>query len=196
MQLLSILLLATAFLLSTNAHGESFNPTAPSATDIIRESHLNSSTLPDGIAFTQNMGVLGVLAEDDFDFAVLYLVDDAGLSVEDAKKIVASSGMELAAIESEVYAQLRELGCTGDGSAKLYDDQVYALFERMYEIREEIANSHLKSFRDGLNKDASGLFKQWLDARKVDTQYVKFNFKNAYAKNGGSADADLAEICL
>jgi hypothetical protein len=156
---------------------------------------LNSPSLPDGIAFIERVRVFSAFSENDYEKAVLYFSDESGITKEDAKQIVLLSVDALSEIESDVRARNQQLGCAESGGQKVYGDQVYPVFEEMDDIREVVADEHLKILMNSLSPQNRNLFGQWLDIKKLDTQYIKFDFKKAYERSGESADAVLSRIC-
>ncbi len=195
MKIIFAMLMGASIVFVAAAKAQVFDPESPDSAEIIRESFINSDMLPDGIAFVEQARILRIIAERDFEQAVESLATESGLSIAKAEEALTLSLGALDSIAVELRNEQRQTGCESNGQQKLYGENVYVHFEQMDDVNEVISASHLAAVKRDLGEEAGLLFGDWLDSRKRNTSYIKFDFKKAYERSGESADGVLAGIC-
>ena len=190
MKIIFAMLMGASIVFVAAAKAQVFDPESPDSAEIIRESFINSDMLPDGIAFVEQARILRIIAERDFEQAVESLATESGLSIAKAEEALTLSLGALDSIAVELRNEQRQTGCESNGQQKLY-----VHFEQMDDVNVVISASHLAAVKRDLGEEAGLLFGDWLDSRKRNTSYIKFDFKKAYERSGESADGVLAGIC-
>lgn len=171
------------------------DPRSADVVEITRESHLNSQTLPDGIAFFENARMISAFAESDQERTADGLAENSGLSPEVAANVVSLTVKALADMNLEVAARQKQMACTESGQQKVYGEATYKMLEQMDDAYELVGEEHLQILLSSLSNSDQAIYMQWLNIRKQDTQYVKIDHKKSHERTGSSADAQLATIC-
>ena len=87
-----------------------------------------------------------------------------------------------------------DLLCSG-GVAKVYGDDVYAVFQIIDDVTDAKAEEYYLALKSDLLEDQSDQLTRWVDARKLVTTSIRFDYKKRYEFTGRSVDAKAAEIC-
>ena len=163
--------------------------------DTIRTKYVNSQDLPDGIAFA--VSILGLVGSsgDNPEMAVAIIGQKMRLKEEDAEIL----RDRLAEINNAYWESVRdaqyELLCSGH-VPKVYGDDVYDVFQTLDDVRDSLAEEKYLSLMSDLPEDYADRLGRWVDASKLNTTSIRFDFKKRYESTGKSVDAVAANICL
>ena len=162
---------------------------------VVRRQFVNSSQLPDGIAFITTMELARASNSDNPNSTEIWIQSRMGLDPRESREFIALMMDALHQFEYHFRLRSRDIGCEF-GVPKVVGDEVYSALELMDDARFELAEEQLVSFKKRLNEETAARFQQWLDQRKVGIVHVAFKHKElAKAVGSPSPDAQIAGIC-
>jgi len=165
------------------------------AAETILVKYENSEDLPDGIAFSVTLLSLTYLHADHPNMALDLIAQEMELEQEEAE-LFRDRLVEINdAYREEVIAMQYDLLCSG-GVAKVYGDDVYSVFHTFDVAKDALAEDYYYALKSELREDQSDKLTQWVDARKLNTTSIRFDYKKRYEQRGRSVDAKAAEMCL
>lgn len=187
-----LVLVAVLLSLATAASSQQTASPNPAAEPLIRKEFRNSPDLPDSIAFLTTLRFLESVNEGDSDLAVQFVEDGTGLEGIEAEEFLALLLMTLESAEDEMNEKKVEV-CRS--SAPKSPPQAYATFRALENVTEHVAAVRLHRLRAEIGPDKAQRLERWLDERKLETQYVEYNRKEMYRRDGRDPRERLNAIC-
>lgn len=177
---------------SLNAHAqESTIDDLLQEEELIRESYIGSTDLPDGSAFAH---LLAVIASAPQHISVSLLKSNLDVSPEVAGDLFRAMSDAKENFDKATVAASAEAGCVGS-APRVYGKAAYAAIEAMDDGRKQVADRHLASFMTRVGPELSSKLSDWIDKSKSSITYAEFNQEKLHARLGQNGDVTLARMC-
>jgi len=163
--------------------------------ETIRVKFENSEDLPDGIAFSLMLIQLTYIHADHPSIVLDIIAQEMGLTEDDAE-LFRDRLIEISdAFREESAATQYELLCSGS-VPKVYGDDVYSVLQSTDVARDALAEDYYYALKSELTEHQSDKLTRWIDASKLNTTSIRFDYKKRYEHLGRSVDAKAAKMCL
>ena len=155
----------------------------------------NSPDLPNGTAFHMTLLQLNFFnTELGNAVAAEWVAREMGLGQVDAHKFVARSLAMLAAIETDVAAQLARHACQFEGPDVNKKDK-YAALQQTYDISKAIYDHYYDQTKAELGTDTGVLLQKWMDKEKLNIGHYEIDFEETDRLSGKDSTETLSRLC-
>lgn len=159
--------------------------------DLVRESYIGSSDMPDGTAFAH---LLGVLTSVEEDVAISIVRTKMDVDKETAAQVLASLVAEKGRFDTNVASASYEVGCA-HGAPRVSGDDTYTALGAMDDMRQVYAEEHLVRAKEQMDSKLSAKLSDWISKAKSTITYVEFDKKKLHERAGKSGYETLTTIC-
>jgi hypothetical protein len=161
----------------------------------IRKEFQKSEDLPNGISFSTTLASLMHLRLTNPDEATQIVMQEMDINRNDALEVTNMLSSAFKSFRRQVTEGKRGALCDGD-VPRVYGEKVYALFERMDDYQDAVAEQYYLAVIQKMSKTNSKKFQDWIDRAKLSTVSTRFNHKEYYEYSGAIGDTRAAELCL
>lgn len=177
--------------LATAQSTDRYDPVAEQTT---RAAYVQSTRLPTEMAFVNTVKLIQNMYEDDPETTVEWIQIKTGLDEAKVLEIVNRMITADTAIDNDNNAASQQLACN-HGVPRVSGENVYATFEEIDDEQERIAARHLKTFQEDIGPEASARVTQWIQTRKQNITYIKFDQEKHHTRLGANPDAEISRLC-
>lgn len=181
------------FVFPMGAYGqESVDPLTSDST--LRAKYANSRALPDALAFKIAIGTVSELYVKKPSLAQSIVRNRMSMDNAQSVAFLAKLIVEHESLESDISSARIDLLCS-QGVPKVTGPDVYTALDAADDAEEQIARTHLISFRRELTGDQSDKLERWIEESKDNTVYMKFDHRKLYEQQGVDPDAVIPLLC-
>lgn len=162
---------------------------------LVIDNYVGSPSLPDGIAFSATIGMVGSPDPEHRRMSVslvkkgMHLDSDAEAEALVDRFIDAKKELRIATEEATAANS-----CEG-GTPKAYGDAAYDLLNAMDDIELIVSERIYDDLRKELGQDMGKKLRKWIDEEKLGISAVRFDKRKMHVRAGRIGDETLAKLC-
>lgn len=188
-KILSIMLLLVT---TSVASGQMADP-APE--DSITFKEYSGQSVPDGVAFHMTLLLLNHDHENNrTEAAVAWIAEELDLNEAESRAFLTQALDTFQNIQADIKAARVSHLCEA-GVPRVYNRDVYAALQQMYDIRNDIAEQHFQDTKSSLGEETGALLQEWMYEAKNGMGQVQIDFEKADKIRGRDTTARLSSMC-
>ena len=152
----------------------------------------NTLQMPDETVFGVTLQFFDDLPDE---MAEGILARDSGLGETASRDLLSRLRATKAAIDSDQMSARTEIGCTSQGTQRVYGNNVPQVLQAMEDSDTAILAEHLAQLKDDIGDDESAKLQKFLDRRKLQSSSARHDIVKGMAAMGETGDSLLAALC-
>lgn len=193
--LLSILLLAGVPLASAQSMDEQEALNGLDMAAVARVVHMNSQSLPDGVAFRGILNLLKIYNDIDPSMAVQVIIQDTGWDEIKSQLFLPQALETYEVLLASSLAARSQIACSYMAVADYSKNAGYEALHLMDDTHDDISEQYYWETKATMDRITETKFEKWISNQKQNTVQVKFDYKKADKETGSDSTQLLQGIC-